>query len=158
LSNEQNLRELALITARAKLIELIAARAPERLDRYADLRSQARTRAAWDLISQVYWGIAEHEQTSGRRVLRRRARTGAKLDDAIQRFVGDLLRARTGTNATGRIYRPTGNSQFSDVPVTSDKPPRSVTSTMIINSSAESIRRAYIHRHLTHLSAAISIA
>lgn len=118
MSKEQHVRELALITARAKLIELIAARAPERFDRYADLRSQARTRAAWDLISQVYWGIAEHEQTSGRRVRQRRARTGAKLDDAIQRFVGDLLRARSGTNATGRIYRPTGHSQFGDVPVT----------------------------------------
>jgi hypothetical protein len=118
LSTEQHVRELVLTTARAKIIELIAARAPERFDRYADLRSQARTRAAWDLISQVYWGIAEHEQTSGRRVRQRRARTGAKLDDAIQRFVGDLLRARTGTNATGHIYRPTGHSQFSDVPVT----------------------------------------
>jgi hypothetical protein len=53
MSNEQHVRVLALTTARAKLVELIATQAPERFDRYADLRSQARTRAAWDLVSQI---------------------------------------------------------------------------------------------------------
>jgi hypothetical protein len=43
-----------------------------------------------------------------------------RFEDAVQRFVGDLLRARTGTNTTGRIYRPTGKSDFSDAPVKYD--------------------------------------
>jgi hypothetical protein len=40
--------------------------------------------------------------------------------DALERFVGDLLRARTDTNTTGRIYRPTGKSDFSDAPIKYD--------------------------------------
>jgi hypothetical protein len=40
--------------------------------------------------------------------------------DVLMRFVGDLLRARAGTKASGRIYRPTGRSQFSDAPVNYD--------------------------------------
>ena len=52
------------MTARAKIVELIAARAPETLARYADLRSWWRTEAAQKLIYKVYWDIREHEQTS----------------------------------------------------------------------------------------------
>jgi len=103
LNSEQNVRELARATERAKLVELIAARAPETLDRYADLRSQWRTDAAQKLIYQVYHDIAAHEQKVGSRVRGRRARTGVRFTEALERFVGDLLRARTGTNATGRI-------------------------------------------------------
>jgi hypothetical protein len=110
----------ALLDVRAKLIGLIVTRAHETLDRYADLRSQVRTRAATDLIWQVYKGITGHERASGKRVRGRRARSGVKLEDAIARFVGDLLRARTGTNTTGRMYRPTGKSDFSDAPVKYD--------------------------------------
>jgi hypothetical protein len=40
--------------------------------------------------------------------------------DALMRFVGDLLRARAGTDTTGRIYRPTGKGDFSDAPVKYD--------------------------------------
>ena len=40
--------------------------------------------------------------------------------DALMRFVGDLLRARAGTETTGRIYRPTGKGDFSDAPVRYD--------------------------------------
>ena len=120
MSNEQHASELARVTERAKIVELIGARAPEALDRYADLRSQARTRAATNLIWQVYKDIAEHERASGSRVRGRRVRSGVKFEDAVARCVGDLLRARTGTNTTGRIYRPTGKSDFSDAPVKYD--------------------------------------
>jgi hypothetical protein len=120
LSNEQCVRKLALATQRAKLVELIASRAPETLDRYADLRSRWRTNAAEELIYQVYHDIADHERKIGSRVRGRRARTGVKFVDALMRFVGDLLRARAGTNATGRIYRPTGKNDFSDAPVKYD--------------------------------------
>src|SRR5262249_10365889 len=50
----------------------------------------------------------------------RRARTGVMFTEALERCVGDLLRARTGTNAPGRIYRPTGKSDFTDAPVKYD--------------------------------------
>jgi hypothetical protein len=113
LSNDQNAPDHAAIP-------VDATQAPEQLDRYADLRSQARTRAGTDLIRQVYRDIAEHEQTSGSRVRERRARSGARFEDAVERFVGDLLRARSGANPTGRIYRPTGKSDFSDAPVKYD--------------------------------------
>jgi hypothetical protein len=43
LNNERHARELARVTERAKLVELIAAGAPEALDRYASLRSRWRT-------------------------------------------------------------------------------------------------------------------
>jgi hypothetical protein len=120
LSNEQHVRELARVTGRAKIVELIAARAPETLDRYADLRSRVRTQAAHALILQVYKDVAEHERTSGSRLRTRRARTGVRFTEALERFVGDLLRARAGTDTTGRIYRPTGKSDFSDAPVKYD--------------------------------------
>ena len=110
----------ALLAVRAKLIGLIVTRAPETLDRYADLRSQARTQAATDLIWQIYKDIAEHERASGRRVRGRRARSGVRFEDAVGRFVGDLLRARAGTNATGRLYRALGKSSFGDAPVKYD--------------------------------------
>jgi len=120
LNDEQHVRKLARVAERDKLVELIAARAPQTHDRYADLRSQARTQAASDLISQVYKDIVEHERAGGRRVRWRRARSGVKFEDAVVRFVGDLLRARTGTSTTGRIYRPTGKSDFNDAPVKYD--------------------------------------
>jgi hypothetical protein len=109
-----------LLEVRAKLIGLIVTRAPETLDRYADLRSQARTQAATDLIWQVYKDIAEHERASGSRVRGRRARSGVRFVDALERFLGDLLRARTGTNSTGRVYRALGKSSFGDAPAKYD--------------------------------------
>jgi hypothetical protein len=116
----RGIRDAALAIERAKLVTLIASRAPETLDRYADLRSQARTRAGLDLVRHLYKEIAEHEQTTRSRVRKRRARAGVRFMDVVERFAGDLLRARAGTKATGRIYRPTGRSQFSDAPVNYD--------------------------------------
>jgi hypothetical protein len=120
LSNEQYVRELALATERAKIVGWIAARAPETSDRYAELRSRSRTPSASELIARICTDIEHHEQSVGRRVRKRRERSGAKFSEALERFVGDLLRARAGTNTTGRIYRPTGKSDFSDAPVKYD--------------------------------------
>jgi hypothetical protein len=105
LSKEQHVRELALATERAKLVPLIAARAPETLDRYAELCSRCRTPSAGELIARICTDIEHHEQSVGRRVRKRRERSGAKFSEALERFVGDLLRARAGTNTTGRIFR-----------------------------------------------------
>jgi hypothetical protein len=110
----------ALVSVPAKLIGLIAARAPETYDRYAEFRSRSRTPAATELIARVFSEIEQHEQRTRRRFRSRRERSRAKFTEALERFVGDLLRARTGTNTTGRIYRPTGKSDFSDAPVKYD--------------------------------------
>jgi hypothetical protein len=120
LSKEQHVRELALATERAKLVQLIASRAPEALDRYADLRSHWRTDPAHTLIHRIYWDVVGQEQKTGSRVRKRKVRSGVRFMDALMRFVGDLLRARAGTDTTGRIYRPTGKGDFSDAPVKYD--------------------------------------
>jgi hypothetical protein len=109
-----------VLPERAKIIQLIAERAPETLDRYADLRSRCGTRSAEALIWRLYADIDLHQQKIGNRVRTRRAKTSVKLFDALERIVGDLLRARAGTNATGRIFRVVGKSSFSDAPVKYD--------------------------------------
>jgi hypothetical protein len=116
LSNEQHIRELA----RAKIVELIAARAPETSDRYAELRSRCRTPSAGELIARICTDIERHEQSIRSRVRKRRERSGTKFTEALERFVGDLLRARAGTNTTGRIFRSVGKSSFGDAPVKYD--------------------------------------
>src|SRR5262249_55294897 len=50
----------------------------------------------------------------------RKAKSGAAFVDALGRFVGDLLRARAGKIATGRIFRATGKSNFQNDPVKYD--------------------------------------
>jgi hypothetical protein len=69
---------------------------------------------------RLHFDIREHERNAGSRVRKMGARTATKFTLALDRFVGDLLRARTGTNTTGRIYRPTGKGDFSDAPVKYD--------------------------------------
>jgi hypothetical protein len=120
LSKEQHVRELARATERAKLVQLIASRAPETLDRYADLRSRGNTRCAHELIMRLHFDIREHERNAGSRVRKMGVRTATKFTLALDRFVGDLLRARAGTDTTGRIYRPTGKGDFRDAPVKYD--------------------------------------
>ena len=88
--------------------------------RYADLRSRTRTSSAWDLVFNIYDKIAEHEQKTGSRVRKRHAKSGVKFADAIERFVGDLLRAREGTTAPALVYRPIGKSSFTRDPVKYD--------------------------------------
>jgi hypothetical protein len=85
-------------------------------DRYADLRSRGHTHAAHTLVWRISCDIREHERTTGGRVRGTGARMATKLTLTLDRLVGDLLRARTGDNATGRIYRPIGKSDFTDAP------------------------------------------
>ena len=120
MSKEQHVRELGLATERGKIVGWIAARAPETLDRYAELRSRCRTPSAGELIARICTDIEHHEQSVGRRVRKRRERSGAKFSEALGRFVGDLLRTRAGTNTTGRIFRSVGKSSFGDAPVKYD--------------------------------------
>lgn len=49
-----------------------------------------------------------------------RAKSGQTYHDAIERFVGDLLRARAGDNGSGRIYRSIGKTSFEDDSVNYD--------------------------------------
>jgi hypothetical protein len=81
-----------LAKERAKIVGLIAGRAPHTTDRYADLRSQCRTSAASDLIFLVYGDLSDWEQKNGKRVHQRRGKSGVVFVDALRRFVGDLLR------------------------------------------------------------------
>jgi hypothetical protein len=83
-----------------------------REDRYATLLSRCRTTEAQDLIRRVYLDIDDWQKRSGKRVRARRARSGHKFLDAIERFVGDLLRASGDTTASGRIYHAIGKSKF----------------------------------------------
>src|SRR3954454_24898687 len=96
--------------ARGKLISIILARAATNQDRYADLRSRCRTPEARQLIAQVCEAISAQE--SAKRVYKRRALSEGKITDAVERLVGDLLRARAGTRATGRVYHALGRSNF----------------------------------------------
>jgi hypothetical protein len=110
----------ALLRLHAKLIGFIAARAPETYDRYADLRSRSRTTSARDLILRLREDIEHLEQKTGQRVRKRRAQSGAKFTEALERFTGDLLRARAGEIATGRIFHAIGKSSFTNDPVKYD--------------------------------------
>ena len=49
-----------------------------------------------------------------------RAKRGQAYHEAIERFVGDLLRARADNNASGRIYHAMGKTSFDDDPVNYD--------------------------------------
>jgi hypothetical protein len=113
-------RTAPIPTERAKIIQLIAARAPETLDRFAELRSRSRTPAGTELIARVCTDIEQNEQKTGSRVRQRRDRSSAKFTEAVERLVGDLLRARSGTNTTGRIFRAVGKTSFRDAPVKYD--------------------------------------
>jgi hypothetical protein len=48
------------------------------------------------------------------RIYKRRAASEVKLLTAIERFVGDLLRVRTGMTAPANVYRAIGRSRFDD--------------------------------------------
>jgi hypothetical protein len=108
----------ALPEARAQIIRLIAARG--RKDRYAALLSRCRTSAACILIEQVFGEVAAWQRRSGKRVRKFRAKSGQTYHVAIERFVGDLLRARGDNKSSGRIYHATGATTFDDVPVNYD--------------------------------------
>ena len=87
------------------------------IERYADLRSKARTSSARELVFGIYPEIQELEQKTGSRVRKRRVQSGARFVDALERFVGDLLRVKAGTSGPARIYRAVGKSSFKYDPV-----------------------------------------
>jgi hypothetical protein len=107
-----------LLEARAQIVSLIAAHS--RPDRYAALLSRSRTSAARQLILQVCSDITAWEQQSGKRVYKRRSRSREIFSNAVERFVGDLLRAKADKNASGRVYRSIGKTSFGDDPVNFD--------------------------------------
>ena len=108
-----------LTEARAQIVSLIAARGRE--DRYATLLSRCRSSEAVILIRQVFGEFAHWQRTSGNRVRRFGSKSGQTYHEAIERFVGDLLRARAaGNNASGRIFHALGSTTFDDVPVNYD--------------------------------------
>jgi hypothetical protein len=109
---------ITLLEVRAQIISLIAARGRD--DRYAALLSRCRSSPAQTLIRQVFGEFAHWQRATGKRVRKFRAKSGQAYHDAIERFVGDLLRARAAKNATGRIFHALGSTTFDDVPVNYD--------------------------------------
>ena len=109
----------ALTAVHAKLIGLLIERAkgPER---YASLLSRARTGAAQELIARLCEEIERHEQSTGTRTRKRRAKGIARFSEGVERFVGDLLRVRAGNSCPGRIYHSLGKDDFADDPVKYD--------------------------------------
>jgi hypothetical protein len=99
--------------ARTALLSIIATRSGR--DRYAALLSRTRSRAAQDLVMALYCEIDDWETKTNRR--KRRRRSTEVFTGALQRLVGDLLRARAARNATGRIFHALGRMTFDDVPV-----------------------------------------
>jgi hypothetical protein len=112
------LKQPPLSEVHAEIISLIAARGRE--DRYAALLSRCRTTPAHYLTRQVFVQIADWQRKSGERIRGFRAKSGSPFLDAVERFVGDLLRARADDNASGRVYRVIGKTAFKDDPVTYD--------------------------------------
>jgi hypothetical protein len=110
----------ALTAVHAKIVRLITTWALETKERYADLRSKGRTTSARQVIARIRYDIEELEQKSGSRVRKRREQSGARFVEALERFVGDLLRARAGTTGPVRIYRAVGKSSFTHDPVKYD--------------------------------------
>ena len=96
-----------------KIIELLTVRGQSR-ERYAALRNRSRTQAADALIAEIRAQMGELEQRDGKRKYKRRAASEVKLVGAIERFVGDLLRVRTGMEAPANVYRAIGRSRFGD--------------------------------------------
>ena len=89
-------------------------------ERYADLHSRARTPEANQLIARIRDDIETLEGEVGSRVRKRREKSGAKFSEAIERFIGDLLRAKAGTCGPVRIYRAVGKTSFEHDPVKYD--------------------------------------
>jgi hypothetical protein len=106
-----------ITTVHNKIVSLLSARGQAR-ERYAGLRNRAGTQAAHDLIEHVCAQLEDLEQ--GKRTNKRRAASRAKLVNAVERFVGDLLRVRAGSTTLANIYRVVGSSEFGDVDVKYD--------------------------------------
>jgi hypothetical protein len=100
-----------LIEARAALLRIIATRSGK--DRYAALLSRTRSSQARDLIQQLFDEVVLWQK----RARKLRDADAKSYQDALERLVGDLLRARAARNATGRIFHALGTMTFDDVPV-----------------------------------------
>ena len=100
-----------LRTVPARIVYLVSLKGQAR-ERYAALRIRARTQAARDLIARIRDDVEEQEQRENKRINKRRAAGIAKLTEAIERFVGDLLRVRAGTDMPAHIHRVMGRSEF----------------------------------------------
>jgi hypothetical protein len=98
-----------------RTLSLIKAHARE--DRYAALLSRARTTEAQTLVRSVFGSFAYWQRNTGKRVRKYGEKTGKTYHDAIERFIGDLLRAKGDTKSSGRIFHATGATTFDDVPV-----------------------------------------
>ena len=95
-----------------EIIRLIRAWSHQPKERWADLRSRARTQAALALVARIRSDIEDLELKANQRVRQRRELSGAKFASAIERLIGDLLRAKTATTAPALIFRPIGKSSF----------------------------------------------
>jgi hypothetical protein len=104
-----------LTAARAALLSIIATRS--RKDRYASLLSRTRSSQARDLIHQLFDEVTRWQAASGKRARKLRDADAKSYHDALERLVGDVLRARAAKQATGRIFHSLGRMAFDDVPV-----------------------------------------
>jgi hypothetical protein len=102
-----------LAQARAALFSIIAIRT--RKDRYAALLSRTRSSQARDLIRQLFDEAVLWQAASGKRARKLRDADAKRYHEALERLVGDVLRARAA--ATGRIFHALGRMTFDDVPV-----------------------------------------
>jgi hypothetical protein len=91
-----------------------------RKDTYAFLHSRSRTSEARQLISEVYDSITEWEAQTGARSYKRRARSANTFVNALERVVGDLLRAKADPSRSGRLFRPIGRDRFKYDPIKHD--------------------------------------
>jgi hypothetical protein len=106
------LRELergTLEQARRTLISLIKAR---HRDRYAALLSRALTTEAQTLVRSVFGSFAYWQRNTGKRSRKYGEKTGKTYHDAIERFIGDLLRAKGDNRSSGRIFHATSYCQM----------------------------------------------
>jgi hypothetical protein len=86
-------------------------------ERWADLRSRARSAAANELITVIKRQIEEVERAGNARTRKRRELSNVKFTSAIERFVGDLLRVRAYAQWPALVFRSTGKSSFDHDPV-----------------------------------------
>jgi hypothetical protein len=115
LGEEDTTTQPTLAKARAALFSIIATRV--RKDRYAALLSRTRSSQARDLIQQLFDEVILWQAASGKRARKLRDADAKSYHDALERLVGDLLRARAAKHATGRIFHALGRMTFGDVPV-----------------------------------------
>lgn len=109
--------DTAKTAVQTEIIRLVRAWSQQPKERWADLRSRARTHAARELIAHIRSDLEDLEQKANRRTRKRRELSGAKFSGAIERFVGDLLRVRADTTAPALIFRSIGKSNFDHDPV-----------------------------------------